>query len=85
MKKLIVSFYFRIYNVINMTVNNQTDSTIIKFGNVRFNISPVNLIYVGNASGMTGLPGCIHDITFNGKKIGLWEFEQTSRCEGCSR
>ncbi|KAI4466136.1 netrin/laminin-related [Holotrichia oblita] len=75
----------RFYNTVTMTVNNKTTNAVLKHGNVRFDVNPTNLVYVGNASSMAGLPGCIHDITFNGKNIGLWEFEQTTSCQGCSR
>lgn len=71
--------------MVTMTVNNKTTNVVLKHGNVRFDVNPTNLVYVGNASGMAGLPGCIHDITLNGKNIGLWEFEETTSCQGCSR
>ncbi|GJQ67201.1 hypothetical protein Trydic_g8109 [Trypoxylus dichotomus] len=75
----------RFYTMLRMTVNGESKNVHLKHGNTRFNINPTNLIYVGTGSDVRGLPGCIHDITFNGNKIGLWKFEQTGQCEGCSR
>lgn len=67
-----------------MDVNGIVQAMNIKNGNIRFNINPSNLIHVGDAPEMKGLPGCIHDITFNGRKLGLWKFEKSGQCEGCS-
>lgn len=46
-----------------------------------------DLIYIGEAPQTTrGISGCIRDIMYNDRKIGLWDFFSTSgQCVGCIR
>lgn len=52
-----------------------------------FKTSNADLVYIGSAPYTDiGIHGCIRDVEYNGRKLGLWDFHTSSGdCVGCTR
>ena len=72
----------------------EINSTSTEFGH--FDVSVVDRIWLGGIPesqrrpselmASNGLPGCVHQITLDGKPIGLWNFVTTApdmACQAC--
>lgn len=88
----------RIWNVGKLTIkkivpDGNAPISVVNTSNPAWGILDVkseDLAWIGSVGthnyNSNGLPGCIHQISFNGKQIGLWNFHSQSAkgsCKGC--
>lgn len=92
------NFVFRVANVAKMMVysestksNPQLYYSVTSPASTIFDVGPTDKLWIGqNRSDdifvtNVGLAGCLHDVTLDGKPIGLWNFVSSSpSCTACN-